>query len=95
MRIGIDYTPGIRQRAGIGRYSRSLVHALAELDRQNQYVLLYPGPAGPSRPLFPRNRNFAERPVALSERALAVIWHRLTNIPARNKRPGSCRTRPL
>ncbi len=40
MRIGIDYTPAIRQGAGIGRYTRGLVQALAKLDRQNRYVLL-------------------------------------------------------
>ena len=40
MRIGIDYTAAVRQGAGIGRYTRHLVHALLELDQQNEYVLL-------------------------------------------------------
>ncbi|TEU13552.1 MAG: glycosyltransferase [Anaerolineales bacterium] len=39
LRIGIDYTAAVRQRAGIGRYTRGLVQALARLDRENQYVL--------------------------------------------------------
>ncbi len=39
MRIGIDYTAAVRQGAGIGRYTRELVRALAELDRNHDYVL--------------------------------------------------------
>ena len=43
MRIGIDYTAAVHQRAGIGRYARSLVRALAQLDRENEYLLLVAG----------------------------------------------------
>jgi glycosyltransferase involved in cell wall biosynthesis len=39
LRIGIDYTAAVRQGAGIGRYTRCLVQALAQLDRENQYTL--------------------------------------------------------
>jgi hypothetical protein len=39
LRIGIDYTPAVRQGAGIGRYTRGLVRALARLDRENRYTL--------------------------------------------------------
>lgn len=39
MRIGIDYTPAVRQTAGIGRYVRELVRALASVDCENQYTL--------------------------------------------------------
>ncbi len=39
MRIGIDYTAAVRQGAGIGRYTRCLVQALARLDRENRYTL--------------------------------------------------------
>jgi len=42
LRIGIDYTPAVRQGAGIGRYTRSLVQALAQLDRENRYTLFTP-----------------------------------------------------
>ena len=31
MRIAIDYTPAVHQGAGIGRYTRCLVQALAEV----------------------------------------------------------------
>jgi glycosyltransferase involved in cell wall biosynthesis len=39
LRIGIDYTAAVRQGAGIGRYTRCLVQALARLDRENRYTL--------------------------------------------------------
>jgi glycosyltransferase involved in cell wall biosynthesis len=39
LRIGIDYTAAVRQGAGIGRYTRDLVQALARLDRENRYTL--------------------------------------------------------
>lgn len=42
LRIGIDYTAAVRQGAGIGRYTRGLVQALARLDRENQYTLFTP-----------------------------------------------------
>ena len=32
VRIGIDYTAAVKQRAGIGRYTRNLIGALAEVD---------------------------------------------------------------
>ena len=43
MRIGIDYTPAARQTAGIGRYVRELVRALAAIDHENQYTLFLAG----------------------------------------------------
>jgi len=43
MRIAIDYTPATSQRAGIGRYTRGLVHALGKVDRENLYTLLIVG----------------------------------------------------
>jgi glycosyltransferase involved in cell wall biosynthesis len=45
MKIGIDYTSAARQRAGIGRYTRALVSALARVDTENQYTLLVPSDA--------------------------------------------------
>ncbi len=40
MHIGIYYTSALRQRGGIGRYTRGLVQALAHLDAHNQYTLI-------------------------------------------------------
>lgn len=43
MRIGIDYTPAIHQTAGIGRYVRELVRALAVVDHEHQFTLFTAG----------------------------------------------------
>jgi len=39
MRVGIDYTAAVRQRAGIGRYTRELVGALLALPSPHRYTL--------------------------------------------------------
>src|SRR5512133_1035808 len=78
MRIAIDYSPAVNQGAGIGRYTRSLVHALAEIDSKNEYVLFYtyPGRHKPDWP-FGDHPNFIEKAVSVSDRTLAIVWHRL------------------
>lgn len=74
MRIGIDYTAAVHQRAGIGRYARGLVRALAQLDRENEYLLLVAG-----RPkeegTFPP--NFKPRYLPLSPHWATILWQRL------------------
>jgi len=74
LRIGIDYTAAVHQRAGIGRYARGLVRALAQLDRENEYLLLVAG-----RPkeegTFPP--NFRLRYLPLSPHWATVLWQRL------------------
>lgn len=82
MRIGIDYTAAVRQGAGIGRYTRQLVRALLELDRDNSYVLLAAtGGAHASAAAWPQagERRAPVRQVRLpvSDRTLNVIWQRL------------------
>lgn len=74
MRVAIDYTPAIRQSAGIGRYTRGLVAALADIDKENQYVLLCAG-GTPSRTEWPP--NFAVRRTAIPSRWLTTGWHRM------------------
>jgi glycosyltransferase involved in cell wall biosynthesis len=39
MQIGIDYTSAVRQRAGIGRYTRELVTALLALASPHHYII--------------------------------------------------------
>ncbi len=76
LRIGIDYTAAVQQRAGIGRYTRNLVRALAAIDRENEYVLF--AAVGRGRPVdedWPS--NFRVRSVPLSDRTMAILWHRL------------------
>lgn len=77
-RIGIDYTSAVRQGAGIGRYTRHLIRALAELDHENRYVLFSAGRdhAGGSWP-----SNFARRELPITDRHMAIIWQRL-KLPA-------------
>lgn len=74
MRVAIDYTPAARQSAGIGRYTRGLIGALADLDRGNAYTLLSFG-APLARESWPP--NFDLRSMPLSEPRLSMLWHRL------------------
>jgi glycosyltransferase involved in cell wall biosynthesis len=72
--IGIDYTPAYEQGAGIGRYVRELIAALAEQDQDTAYRLFVAGadhlPPSPAP-------NFSWRPTRLTPLWLARIWHRL------------------
>jgi glycosyltransferase involved in cell wall biosynthesis len=76
LRIGIDYTAAVRQGAGIGRYTRELVRVLAELDRDNDYAL-FAATGGQRLADRAWPTNFQMRSVPLSDRALAILWHRL------------------
>jgi glycosyltransferase involved in cell wall biosynthesis len=78
MRVAIDYTPAIYQGAGIGRFVRSLVNALAELDQNTEYVLVYADPPKGSRVELPQAPNFSSRRIPIPDRALTVMWHRLS-----------------
>jgi len=78
MRIAIDYTAAVHQSAGIGRFVRSLVHALAEIDAENQYLLIYAAPPKGVLPPLPEAPNFQARRIPLSDRALALLWHRFS-----------------
>lgn len=89
MKIGIDYTVGVYQGSGVGRYTRSLARALAAIDRQNDYTLLWAYAADPERggelprldraATFPA--NFRARRLPLNNRLLTAAWHRL-RVPA-------------
>lgn len=78
MRIAIDYTPAIRQGAGIGRYTRSLVSALAgRLSDGEELVLWHTRDAEPEDPPSLANDRVQLRRVPLPERVLTGAWHRL------------------
>ncbi len=77
MRIGIDYTSAVRQGGGIGRYTRSLIRALADLDSDNEYRLFVAGGWGEGDGLGPWPAGFAVRAVPLSDRSLHILWQRL------------------
>lgn len=77
MRIGIDYTAAINQSAGIGRFVRGLVGAVAKIDRENEYVLVHAAP-NPGRAVeAPAAPNFTTRELRFRERVMTVLWHRL------------------
>jgi glycosyltransferase involved in cell wall biosynthesis len=76
MRIAIDYSAAVNQRAGIGRLVRNQVLALAEVDHDNDYRLVYARPNRGSVPQFPRAHNFSRKEVRLGERWLSILWHR-------------------
>ena len=76
MRIAIDYSAAVNQRAGVGRLVRNQVLALADLDRANDSTLVYARPNNGALAEFPKARNFTRKQVRLRERWLAVLWHR-------------------
>lgn len=76
MKIAIDYTSAARQRAGIGRYTRSLLRALSLQTDQNQYVLYVPRDATQldDARAFPPNFRVVRAP--LNERYMVALWQR-------------------
>jgi glycosyltransferase involved in cell wall biosynthesis len=86
LKIGIDYTSAAHQGAGIGRLTRCIVNALAEIDHDNQYRLLIRGRDLHYAPLAPdtanaasgiHNGNFREVRTWVNERWWNRIWFRL------------------
>ncbi|MCR4405362.1 MAG: glycosyltransferase family 4 protein [Anaerolineae bacterium] len=81
MRIGVDYTSAICQGAGIGRLTRCIFHALAEVDQENEYRLFvatgrnHPSTPPPFQPSTPP--TFHLKTIPLSDRGLNIVWHRL------------------
>ncbi|MCB9098059.1 MAG: glycosyltransferase family 4 protein [Anaerolineales bacterium] len=77
MNIGIDYTAALKQSGGIGRYTRGLITTLAQLDRQNHYLLMHT-PDSPADGLraFESQPNFSHRQYPLAERWMTIGWHR-------------------
>src|SRR5207244_551656 len=76
MRIAIDYSAAVNQRAGVGRLVRNQVLALPDLDRDNEYRLVYARPNHGQVPEFPTARNFSRKEVGIRERWLTIAWHR-------------------
>ncbi len=78
-RIGLDYTAAVHQSAGIGRYTRELVKALATRSAGSDelcYRLFVADANKATRPTLP-GPNFAWCPTQLTERWLARLWYRL------------------
>jgi glycosyltransferase involved in cell wall biosynthesis len=75
MRIVIDYTTALAQVAGVGRYTRSLVAALARVDQQDDFVLF--SSERPRSPLtFPSVSNVHPRVAPIGNRWMTLLWQR-------------------
>jgi glycosyltransferase involved in cell wall biosynthesis len=84
MRIGIDYTVGVYQGSGVGRYTRTLVRALAASERELDFTLLWARARGDDGRELPRldrfvgyPPNFQARRLPLNQRLLTAAWQRL------------------
>lgn len=75
MKVAVDFTAGVRQQGGVGRYTRSLVRALAHSPGAPlELTLLWAGPARVAPPQdWPRTST---RRLPLPERWMTVAWHR-------------------
>ena len=77
MRIGIDYTAAVWQGGGIGRYTRSLVRALVELDSGHTFKLFVAGGMPKDAQMERWPDNVRTYPVPISDRWTHIIWQRL------------------
>jgi glycosyltransferase involved in cell wall biosynthesis len=75
MRIGFDATSAVSQGGGIGRYTRELLRALADVDSENDYRVFYASRTRP-HPLPPLPANFHITPLPFHDIWLARLWHR-------------------
>jgi len=77
LRIGVDYTAGLNQQAGIGRLTRELFTALFELDDVNYYSLLFARSPASDLSSVPAQPNLYLTRLPLPERWQTVLWQRL------------------
>ncbi len=77
MRVAIDCTSAVRQAAGIGRYTRGLVSALAEMPDAPELTPVFAADAVPTPGLLPGALLRGLRRLPLTDHALTVAWHRL------------------
>jgi glycosyltransferase involved in cell wall biosynthesis len=85
MRIAIDYTPAVWQGAGIGRYTRELIHAVVAQGAAHEFCLFYaalgarnsqPSNLRDMRGLLERHAHVRSVGIPLPPRRLAQLWHR-------------------
>jgi glycosyltransferase involved in cell wall biosynthesis len=88
LRIGIDITAAVRQGAGIGRFTRELIHALMALDSPHEYAL-FAATGGLPRAITESRLTYITQPATnhhltfeicnlrfLSDDWLHRLWHR-------------------
>lgn len=76
MRIAIDYTPAIRQQAGIGRIIRGQIQALIERNLPYDLRLFVVGPITSAEQRSAPARLYT---TPISERNMVRLWHRLNS----------------
>jgi len=74
LRVGIEYTAAAKQRAGIGRITRELIRALAEIDHENEYLLIHVKGTEIGEGFPP---NFSTLTLPFDERMATLLWQRL------------------
>ncbi len=86
MHVGIDFTAGVWQGAGIGRYTRELMGAVIAQGAGIRFTLFYAAgfPGSPPPPyladlqqLCASHRATRAVPIPLPPRRLTQVWHRL------------------
>ncbi len=75
MRVLVDYTSGIAQSAGIGRYTRNLVDAMLRMDHADSFTLFSADKPGASRG-FPSAPNVRAVVGPISNKRMTTLWHR-------------------
>jgi glycosyltransferase involved in cell wall biosynthesis len=75
-RIGIDYTSAVHQSAGIGRYTRELVTALAAQPPDYGFRL-FVAESGAAQAVELPGAHFSHHPTRISQRWLTRLWFRL------------------
>lgn len=76
LRIAFDATSAVHQAAGIGRYTRNLLRALAERDDEARFRIYYCGPGARAGSLPELNERFSRRAIPVSDRLMNALWHR-------------------
>jgi glycosyltransferase involved in cell wall biosynthesis len=75
MRIGIDASPILKERAGVGNYTYQLIKQLSRLDRVNQYVLFYCHHQDVrNRVMKLENPNFESKTVRFPIKIMKMFW---------------------
>ena len=77
--IGFDGTAAVRQKAGIGRYARELLVALAERDDTDNFKIIA-AVQGTAQPKPHLNERFEWFDLPVSDRVSNAVWHKL-NLP--------------
>jgi glycosyltransferase involved in cell wall biosynthesis len=74
--VGFDATAAARQHAGIGRYTRELLRALAFREDGTRYKVFYAGRGVDGSGLPPLGNGFKVRSIPVTDRVSNAVWHR-------------------